>query len=94
MDVPYWETPMSLQSSSTSSSNGGALVSKAGESPASPAWYLFVTADGGVRWVRDPVAATAFPSMRDATRVAVRLPARLRAFGLPRGAELAVHASH
>ena len=85
---------MSLQSLSTPSHTGGALVSKAGDSPAAPAWYLYVTADGGVRWVRDPCAATAFLSMRDATRAAVRLPARLRAFGLPRGAELAVGSSH
>ena len=85
---------MSLQSSINPSARGGALVSKAGDGPTSPFWYLLVSPDGGVRWVRDPRVATAFPTMRDATRAAVRLPARLRAFGLPRGAEIAVSTTH
>ncbi len=83
---------MSMQSSITPTVNGGALVSKAGESPAAPAWYLLVTPEGAVRWVRDPRTATAFPTLKDATRFAVRLPARLRAFGLPRGSELVLGA--
>jgi hypothetical protein len=63
---------------------GGALVSKSGPSQSSPAEYLRLTDDGAMSWVRDPLAATPFPSMRDATRVALRLPAKLRAYGLPR----------
>ena len=80
---------MSLQSSVASTPRGGALVSKAGDTPSAPMWYLVMTPTGDVRWVHDATAATAFPTMRDATRAAVRLPARHRAFGLPRGAEIA-----
>jgi len=68
----------------TSPSQCGALVSKSGPSQSSPAEYLRLSDDGAMTWVKDPLAATAFPSMRDATRMATRLPAKLRAFGLPR----------
>ncbi len=71
------------------SAQGGALVSKSGPSQASPAEYLCLGDDGAMSWVRDPHAATAFASMRDATRVALHLPAKLRAFGLPRTTEAA-----
>jgi hypothetical protein len=67
---------------------GGALVSKSGASQTSPAEYLRLADDGAMSWVLDPLAATPFPSMRDAMRVAMRLPAQLRAFGLPRQAEV------
>jgi hypothetical protein len=50
--------------------------------------YLLVAPEGGPRWVHDPEQATAFASMREATRMALRLPAALRAFGLPRGPEV------
>jgi len=56
--------------------------------------YLVVSSSGAPRWVDDPEAATAFVSMREAARMAMRLPATLRAFGLPRDAELAVHRLH
>jgi hypothetical protein len=56
--------------------------------------YLLVTSTGMPRWVEDPEAATAFSSMREAARMATRLPAALRAFGLPRDAELAVRSAH
>jgi hypothetical protein len=70
---------------SMQSFNGaGALVSKCG--PSTPAEYLQLTDEGAMTWVRDPVEATSFPSMRDATRIALRLPARLRAFSIPREA--------
>jgi hypothetical protein len=52
--------------------------------------YLQLTADGSPRWIEDPEAATAFESMREAQRAAVRLPAVLRAYGVPRRAELMV----
>ncbi len=67
---------------------GGALVSKSGPNQSSPAEYLQLSENGAMTWVKDPVAATPFPSMRDAMRMAMRLPARLRAFGLPRDAEM------
>jgi hypothetical protein len=56
--------------------------------------YLLVTSSGAPVWVDDPEAATAFASMREAARMAMRLPAALRAFGLPRDAELAVRQVH
>jgi len=74
---------MSMQSGLTSSFSGGALVSRAGEGLSGPAQYLQLSPDGGVLWVLDPLNATPFPSMRDAARMAVRLPARRRAFALP-----------
>ncbi len=75
---------MSMQSQLTPAA-GGALVSKAGESHASPAQYLHLAPDGRMRWVLDPLNATPFASMRDAVRMAVRLPAKHRAFALPTG---------
>ena len=47
--------------------------------------YLQLAEDGREVWVSDQSSATAFASMREATRQATRLPARLRAFGAPRG---------
>ena len=48
--------------------------------------YLRVCAEGAHEWVDDLQAATRFESLREAMRVAMRLPARLKAFGLPRPA--------
>jgi hypothetical protein len=56
--------------------------------------YLQLTPLGDSLWIEDPEAATAFPSMREATRFASRLPAALRAFGLPRGPEVTLHRIH
>ncbi|WP_293678660.1 hypothetical protein [uncultured Phenylobacterium sp.] len=56
--------------------------------------YLLEMPAGSLRWIEDPEAATAFASMREATRMAMRLPAAQRAYGLPRDAELAVHKTH
>ncbi|TAJ69820.1 MAG: hypothetical protein EPO51_20030 [Phenylobacterium sp.] len=56
--------------------------------------YLLVMPAGRAIWVGDPEAATAFTSMREATRMATRLPACQRAYGLPREAELSVHRAH
>ena len=47
--------------------------------------YLRIADDGRVDWVGDQATATVFCSLREATRQATRLPARLRAFGAPRG---------
>jgi len=56
--------------------------------------YLLMMPAGRTSWVEDPGAATAFTSMREATRMAMRLPASERAYGLPREAELAVRRDH
>jgi hypothetical protein len=52
------------------------------------AQYLRVTEDGRNVWVADPASATPFGSMREATRMAIRLPSGLRAFGMPLQIEL------
>lgn len=52
--------------------------------------YLQLAASGDAGWTNDPTAATAFESMREAMRAATRLPCALRAFGIPRQAELMV----
>ena len=67
---------------------GAALVSKSGLSGAGPAEYLLLSDTGAASWVTDPLAATTFETMRDATRMAMRLPARLRAYGLRRDVEV------
>jgi|GEM_PF-2144620 len=46
--------------------------------------YLRLAADGAMDWVAAQADATPFISMREATRHATRLPAKLRAFGVPR----------
>lgn len=53
--------------------------------------YLLVTPAGAPDWVADPAAATPFASMREATRMALRLPSSLRAFGLPRAPGVTTH---
>jgi hypothetical protein len=73
---------------------GAALVSKSGFNEAAPAEYLQLSETGAMSWVRDPIAATAFPSMRDATRMAMRLPASLRAYGLRRDVEVTLNRLH
>ena len=40
------------------------------------------------------MAATPFPSMRDAMRMAMRLPSGLRAFGLPLEVEMSLREVH
>jgi hypothetical protein len=50
--------------------------------------YLLMTAKGAPAWVDDPSLATAFESMRDATRAAMRLPASVKAYGMPREVEI------
>ena len=53
--------------------------------------YLMLTAAGQYAWTSDPRIATAFPSMREAARMAVALPSGLRAFGLLRDIEVDAH---
>jgi hypothetical protein len=64
-----------------------ALVSR----PGATASYLMLSETGVADWTPDPKRATAFASMREAARMALRLPAYLRAYGLPRQSEVAVH---
>jgi len=45
--------------------------------------YLLLTPVGQATWVETPARATAFPSLREAMRMATRLPSHHRAFGLP-----------
>lgn len=52
--------------------------------------YLVLTEDGQPKWVSDPESATPFPSMREAARMAFRLPASDRAYGLPRDSEITI----
>ena len=65
-----------------------AIVSRHDPDPRSQGRYLQLTAAGATLWTSDPEAATTFESMREALRAATRLPATLRAYGVPRQAEL------
>jgi hypothetical protein len=65
-----------------------AVVSRAPVQPWDAQRYLQLTGAGPANWTSDPLAATAFESMREATRAALRLPGALRAFGLPLPAAL------
>jgi hypothetical protein len=49
--------------------------------------YLRLTPAGQAVWTDDPASATPFASMKEAFRMASRLPASLRAFSLPRPME-------
>lgn len=64
------------------------LVATHPNGEAGGARYLLIPSDGDPRWVADPEQATAFASMREATRMALRLPAGLRPFGMPRDIEI------
>lgn len=61
-----------------------AFVARISDYAADGPAYLRLAADGAMEWVAAQCDATPFASMREATRHATRLPARLRAFGLPR----------
>lgn len=65
-----------------------AIVARAPIQPLAPNQYLRVGSKGPAGWTFDPLAATAFASMREATRAALCLPSALRAFGLPLQTEL------
>jgi hypothetical protein len=64
-----------------------ALVSR----PGAIASYLMLSETGHADWTPDPQRATTFASMREAARMALRLPASVRAYGLPRQAEVALN---
>lgn len=71
-----------------------ALVSRPSLRADEPATYLKLTPQGQTAWTHDPVTATSFASMREATRAAMRLPSNLRAFGLLRDVEVALSKPH
>jgi hypothetical protein len=71
-----------------------ALVSRPQARPDERAVYLMLTPQGQPAWTHDPATATAFSSMREATRMAMRLPANLRAFGLLRDVEVTLAKPH
>ena len=60
-----------------------AIVSRRQLFPQAHQSYLRVSPQGAATWIDDPEQATAFASMREAARMALRLPAGLKAFGLP-----------
>lgn len=65
-----------------------AVVSRAPSGPLQPIEYLRLATPERVDWTQDLASATAFASMREAARAALRLPSSLRAFSLPLQAEL------
>ena len=65
-----------------------AVVSRLVAGSDEAASYLVLSDDGQPAWTSDPQCATAFISMREATRMAFRLPANLRAYGLPLSIEM------
>ncbi|MBS0362069.1 MAG: hypothetical protein JSR98_11860 [Proteobacteria bacterium] len=65
-----------------------ALVSRCDLRPGAQPSYLTLSDSGAADWTCDPLAATAFASMREATRAAMRLPAALKAYGLPHRSEV------
>jgi hypothetical protein len=68
-----------------------AIVARATAQAGAAASYLVLSAAGAPDWTQDPHSATAFASMREAARMALRLPAALRAYGLPRSGDLALN---
>jgi hypothetical protein len=60
-----------------------AVVSRCDNIHQGKAQFLQYDARNAPRWIDDPQGATAFESMREATRAAIRLPAGLRAYSLP-----------
>ena len=68
-----------------------AVVARATGAAAFGDRYLLMADNGRLEWTQDPSAATAFASMREAARMALRLPATLRAFGLLRDIEVDAH---
>jgi hypothetical protein len=71
-----------------------AIVARPGLQGGAPDGYLRLDADGQPNWTKDPADATAFASMREAARAAFRLPAGVKAYGLPRSLELSLSRAH
>jgi hypothetical protein len=60
-----------------------ALVARADPAVGLAERYLRFGPEGHAAWIEDPDSATPFTSLREATRAAMRLPAEMRAFGVP-----------
>ena len=80
----------SLSQSSHHAAHPEAVVVRPGETDS----YLVLTPMGQATWTGDPGSATPFASMREAARAAFRLPASLRAYGLPLSLELTLNRVH
>ena len=65
-----------------------AVVTRPVARPRDASQYLILSADGAPLWTEDPATATAFASMHEAMRASARLPASIRAYGLPLLSEL------
>ncbi len=65
--------------------NRPAVVAKSAKAEAQ---YLRLEPGDASVWVRDPAMATPFGSMREAARMALRLPSGERAFGMPLEVEI------
>ncbi len=70
---------MMLQTVASAASERPAVVSKEAKTGAE---YLRLEEDGARAWVADPASATPFGSMKEAARMALRLPSEMRAFGM------------
>jgi hypothetical protein len=68
-----------------------AVVSRAAVRPGASPSYLMLGEGGVTDWIADPSGATVFESMREAARMAFRLPAALKAFSLPCTGEAALY---
>lgn len=76
-------------------SDTAALVTRPRASATDAGLYLhLLEASSSPAWTDDPRQATAFASMREAARAALRLPAAVRAFGVPRLSELSAAQAH
>ena len=51
--------------------------------------FLLIAPNGEQDWVADPARATPFANVREATRHALRMPSRFKAFGLLHRQDLA-----
>jgi hypothetical protein len=71
-----------------------AVVARPPMRPTDADQYLMLSPQGAPSWTTDPHAATAFESMKEAMRAALRLPSSVRAFGLPLRSELGALALH
>lgn len=70
-----------------------AVVTRSSGKPVDSGQYLSVVEGGLPVWTEDLASATAFDSMREATRAALRLPGSIRAFALPLKVERTTRAS-
>jgi hypothetical protein len=79
---------MSTAQTANAPTNTAALVTSASLRPDLNGRYLLVPPRGAPVWVADPAEATPFDCMKEAMRMALRLPAEVKAYGMPRAVEL------